>query len=70
MSRDDVPRHIIKIESYIRRIGFPLFGIAGIFWEEFTDSDPLLIGAYLALAGLGVTPWVRDYFQKKDGDDK
>lgn len=58
---------IAKIEHGIRRIGFPLIGIGGIIYEELTTVDPLLLGAYLALTGLGATTWVRDYYAKKGG---
>lgn len=56
---DGSPR--VKIwEHWIRRVCFPLFGLAGIVYEELTVADPLLIGAYLALAGFGSIPWLRD----------
>lgn len=58
---------IEKFEHGIKRIGFPLIGIAGIIYEELTTVDPLLLGAYLALTGLGATTWVRDYYAKRGG---
>lgn len=54
-------------ESVIRRIGFPMAGIAGIIYASITGPDPLLIATYLALAGYGGLPWVRDAAVRKEG---
>jgi hypothetical protein len=64
----DPHRLIEKIEYTIRRVGFPLVGIAGIVYEELSPPvDPLLLGAYLALLGFGGLGWVRDVYTRRGG---
>lgn len=61
--------NVEKIEHLIRRVGFPVVGLAGIIYEELRPPvDPLLIGAYLALMGFGGLGWVRDMYAKKGGE--
>ena len=66
-----MPHAVIDtVEHGIRRVLFPILGLAGIVWEELTPpSDPVLIGAYLALMGFGAIPWVRDYYIREGGGE-
>jgi len=61
---DGASSRVRSVEHWIRRVGFPLFGLGGIIWEELTTADPLLIGTYLALAGFGSVPWLRDIYKR------
>lgn len=64
----DPHRLVEKVEHTIRRVAFPVFGIAGLVWEELNPPvDPILVGAYLALLGFGGLGWVRDVYMKKGG---
>jgi hypothetical protein len=54
------------IETAIRKIVFPVVGVAGIIYEELQgDVDAALLGVYLSLVGLGAVPWVRALGERK-----
>lgn len=62
----DRERCLDSYEGFFRRVLLPIIGAAGIIYEEFQGSvDPALLGVYLSLIGLGVTPWLKDLFAGK-----
>jgi hypothetical protein len=62
----DRERCLDSYEGVFRRVVLPVIGVAGVVYEEFHGTvDTALLGVYLALIGLGVTPWLRDLLAGK-----